>query len=82
MKQVGIAALKARLSGYLKSVRRGHALTVVDRGTPVAMLVPLETAEALRARHPTRRLHEVRLPAPARRPIDSLAALREERADR
>jgi len=82
MRQVGIAALKARLSGYLKSVRRGHALTVVDRGTPVAMLVPLEVAEALRARHPTRRLHEVPLPRPARRPVDSLAALREERADR
>ena len=82
MKRVGIAELKARLSAHLRSVRRGHALTVVDRGTPVARLLPMETAEALGARHPLRSLHAVRLPGPVRRPVDSLAALQEERADR
>lgn len=82
MKQVGIAELKARLSAHLKSVRRGHPITVVDRGTPVARLVPVEPIEQLQARHPVRRLHEVRLPAPLEQPAGSLAALLDERADR
>lgn len=82
MKQVGIAALKARLSAHLKAVRRGHPITVVDRGTPVARLLPVEPTEPLRARHPVRRLQEVRLPPPLGRPLDALEALLDERSDR
>jgi len=82
MKQVGIAQLKARLSAHLKSVRRGHPITVMDRGTPVARLVPVDPVEPLKARHPLRGLHDVRLPAPLERPIGSLEALLDERADR
>ena len=82
MKHVGIAELKARLSSHLRSVRRGHPITVVDRGTPVATITALEPLEPLRARHPIRRLQDIRLPRPVQRPADSLAALREERADR
>jgi prevent-host-death family protein len=41
MKSVRIAELKARLSAYLRDVRRGHVITVLDRDTPVARLVPL-----------------------------------------
>lgn len=36
----GIADLKARLSHYLRSVRRGEQVVVLDRDTPVAVIVP------------------------------------------
>ncbi|MEO6463387.1 MAG: type II toxin-antitoxin system prevent-host-death family antitoxin [Candidatus Eisenbacteria bacterium] len=43
MKQsVQIAQLKARLSAYLRSVRQGGELVVMDRKTPVARLLPYE----------------------------------------
>ena len=41
MKQVRIAELKARLSEYLRAVRRGEWITVIDRETPVAKIVPV-----------------------------------------
>jgi prevent-host-death family protein len=82
MKEVGIAELKARLSAHLRSVRRGHPITVVDRGTPVARLVPVDPVESLRARHPVRRLQEVRLPPPLGRSLGALEALLDERSDR
>jgi len=82
MKQVGIAELKARLSAHLKAVRRGHPITVVDHGTPVARLVPLEPTASLPSRHPVRELHAVRLPRPAHGTPDSLTALRDERSER
>jgi prevent-host-death family protein len=82
MKQVGIAELKARLSSHLRTVRRGHPITVLDRGIPVATITALDPTEPLRARHPIRRLQSVRLPAPLARPVDSLVALAAERSDR
>jgi prevent-host-death family protein len=45
MKEVGIAKLKARLSAYLRQVRRGETLVVLDRSTPVARIVPYDAAE-------------------------------------
>jgi prevent-host-death family protein len=79
-KTVKVAELKARLSAYLRAARRGHVVTVCDRDTPIARLVPYTAAgEALAVRQPTRALHDVPLPPPLRRPIDSLAALLEER---
>lgn len=77
---VGIAELKARLSAHLRAVRRGHPVTVCDRDTPVARLVPYATdGEQLSTRLPLRSLHDVSLPAPLGRRIDSLAALLEAR---
>ena len=40
MKAVSISDLKANLSRYLRDVRRGSEVQVLDRGTPVARLVP------------------------------------------
>ncbi|MEW6684203.1 MAG: type II toxin-antitoxin system prevent-host-death family antitoxin [Nitrospirota bacterium] len=40
MKTVRIAELKARLSGYLREVRSGRSVTVLDRDTPIARIVP------------------------------------------
>ncbi len=40
MKTASISELKANLSRYLREVRRGNEVEVLDRGTPVARLVP------------------------------------------
>ncbi len=39
MERVGVAALRARPSEYLRIARRGTAL-VLDRDTPIARIVP------------------------------------------
>lgn len=79
-KTVKVAELKARLSAYLREARRGHPVTVCDRDTPIARLVPyLPEGEPLTVRQPLRALHDVELPLPLDRPIDSLAVLLEER---
>ncbi len=78
--RAGVAELKARLSAYLRDVRRGHPVAVYDRDTPVARLVPYVEADAiLTVRRPRRELKEVVLPEPLGRPVDSLSALLEER---
>ena len=40
MATVSISELKANLSRYLREVRRGGEVQVLDRGRPVARLVP------------------------------------------
>lgn len=53
MSAIGIADLKARLSAHLRRVRGGDSLTVLDRKTPVARLVPYERpADPLAVRPP------------------------------
>lgn len=81
MKAVGIADLKARLSEHLKSVRKGRTITVLDRDTPVAQIVPFG-AEPLAVRRATRRLKDLRLPSPPSKQTDSLAALLDDRGRR
>jgi prevent-host-death family protein len=81
MKGIGIAELKARLSEHLRAVRKGRTLTVLDRDTPVARIVPY-TTEAIEVRRATRRLRDLALPpAPATR-TDSLAVLVDDRRRR
>ena len=41
MKKVRVAVLKARLSHYLRLVRKGETVTVYDRDKPVAEIVPI-----------------------------------------
>lgn len=41
MSSVSVSDLKARLSHYLREVQRGGEVQVLDRGKPVARLVPL-----------------------------------------
>ncbi len=65
MKSVGIAELKARLSEYLRGVRRGHPLTVVDRQTPIALIVPIRESDS----DLVVRLPEPGGPAPGRVPL-------------
>jgi prevent-host-death family protein len=81
MTTVRIAELKARLSEHLRSVRKGRTLTVLDRDTPIARIVPY-AAEPIEIRRATRRLRDLeRPPAPAS-PTDSLAVLLEDRRRR
>ena len=40
MTTASISELKANLSRYLREVRRGNEVEVLDRGAPVATLVP------------------------------------------
>jgi prevent-host-death family protein len=82
MRQVRIAELKAKLSEYLRAVRRGETIAVLDRDTPVAQIVPVRAESTLRIRTPapgTRPLNRIPLPKPARLPIDVVQLLLEER---
>ena len=81
MKTVGIADLKARLSEHLRAVRQGKTLTVMDRTTPVARIVPY-AAEPIAVRRATRRARDLRRPAPPVAPTDSLAVLLDDRRRR
>ena len=42
MTSIGVRELKAQLSRQLKRVQRGARLTITDRGTPIAVLLPVE----------------------------------------
>jgi prevent-host-death family protein len=83
MKTVGIAALKARLSEYLRGVRRGQEITVLDRDTPIARIVPYaDDGASLSVRRPaagTRSLQAIKLPPPLKVRTDVVALLLEER---
>ncbi len=82
MRTVKIAELKARLSEHLRYVRRGHVLTVLDRDTPIARLVPHEHSETISVRLPLRRhrtLRDVPLPPPLSISFDVVDLLMEER---
>ncbi len=69
MKTVRIAALKARLSEYLRAVRRGETIAVLDRETRVAEIVPVRLANTLRVRKPA-----AGAPPPNRVPLPKVSA--------
>ena len=82
MRRVRIAELKARLSEYLRAVRRGETIAVLDRDTPVAHLVPVPHAYRLQVRTPAEDsppLNRVPLPEPMNLTIDVVDLLLEER---
>jgi prevent-host-death family protein len=86
MDVVRIAELKGRLSQYLRRVQRGHPLTVMDRETPIARLIPYESGPGpLVVRKPAPgapKLQEVPLPPPLRVRLDIVELLLEERQTR
>ena len=82
MRHVRIAELKARLSEYLRAVRRGETIAVFDRDTPVAHIVPVRAPSTLRSRKPAPGappLNRVPLPRPAKTAVDVVTLLLEER---
>jgi prevent-host-death family protein len=82
MKRVRIAELKARLSEYLRAVRRGETIAVLDRDTPVAQIVPIRDRTTLQIRKPrpgTPAPNRVPLPKPLKVNIDVVRLLLDER---
>jgi prevent-host-death family protein len=82
MKQVHIAELKAHLSEYLRAVRGGQTIAILDRDTPVAHLVPIANRTKLKIRMPAPDappLNRVPLPKPLKVGIDIVDLLLEER---
>ena len=82
MKQVRIAQLKSHLSEYLRAVRGGQTIDVLDRETPVARIVPVRDRTKLKIRTPPRGTpspNRVPLPKPLKIRIDIVDLLREER---
>ena len=82
MKAVRIAELKSRLSEYLRAVRNGETISVLDRETPVAQIVPVREGVALRIRKPVPGApppNRVRLPKPLKLKVDIVDLLLEER---
>ncbi len=79
VRAVRVAELKAHLSAYLRKVRAGETITVLDRDTPIARLVPLATQTPLVVRPSRGRLHDVRLPRPLALEADVVDLLLEER---
>jgi prevent-host-death family protein len=82
MRKVGIADLKAHLSQHLRWVRAGRTITIVDRDTPVAQIVPYDLERPLEIRRATRKPSELHLPPPSARRTDSLTLLLRDRASR
>ena len=82
MKQAGVAELKAKLSEYLRSVRKGMEVTVYDRNEPIARLVPYSPVGPLVVReavHKYRTLREISLPRSVKLDIDPVELLLEDR---
>jgi prevent-host-death family protein len=81
MSNVRIADLKARLSEHLRSVRNGGTVTVLDRDTPVARIIPVAapSLEICRAR---RKLRDLKLPPKPSKRTDSTSLLVEDRRRR
>lgn len=82
MKQVRIAKLKSHLSEYLRAVRGGQTIAVLDRETPIAQIVPIRQRAALKIRKPppgTPPPNRVALPKPLKVRIDVVDLLLEER---
>ena len=74
MSNVRIADLKARLSQHLRSVRNGGTVTVLDRDTPVARIVPV-AAPSVEIRKANRPLRDLKLPPRPSKRTDSTALL-------
>jgi prevent-host-death family protein len=82
MKEVRIAELKSRLSEYLRAVRNGETISVLDRETPVAQIVPVRDRVALRVHKPAPgapRPNRVKLPKPLKLDVDIVDLLLAER---
>ncbi|MDP9190223.1 MAG: type II toxin-antitoxin system prevent-host-death family antitoxin [Acidobacteriota bacterium] len=65
MKNAGIREARQNLSALIEDVRKGHEITITDRGRPVARLVPPLPAAAMPFRGRSafrRRMPELKTP--------------------
>ncbi len=79
-KRVKISELKNHLSAYLRHVRRGNSVEVLDRDTVVARIVPAEeVAPGLVVRRARGKMRDFVPPPPLDPPVDVVELLREDR---
>ncbi len=77
---VRLADFKAHLSRYIRGVRQGRPLTLLDRQMPVAQVVPYsEKPGKLAVRPAIRKSGQVRFPAPPGKRLDVVRFAAEER---
>ncbi len=77
---VRMADFKAHLSRYIRDVRQGRPLTLMDRETPVAQVIPYPGKPGnLAVRPAVRRPGQVRFPAPHKKKLDVVQYAAEER---
>ncbi len=85
MKTAKVSELKAKLSAYLRSVRKGETVLVVDRTIPIAKLIPVEHPQddivILGPVGPTPALKKLK-PVPLRKRVDIVELLRQSRDQR
>jgi prevent-host-death family protein len=85
MKAVKIADLKSRLSHHLRRVRAGESVTVLDRQTPIARIVPVEEADDIVITKPASdapTFSSVKMPPPVKLDFDVIDLLLEDRLRR
>jgi antitoxin (DNA-binding transcriptional repressor) of toxin-antitoxin stability system len=85
MKAVRIAELKSRLSHHLKLVRAGETLTVLDRDTPIARIVPIDADDDIVITKPAPGapwLGSIKMPPPTKLDFDIVSVLLEDRRRR
>ena len=78
MRGITIARLKATLSAELRRVRAGEPVTVLDRTTPVALLVPVPDAVRVVRAAKTPYAYRKLPPLTARDPLPHLDAERDD----
>lgn len=82
MAKVGIRALKQNASAVVAQVQAGEAVTITDRGRPVAQMIPIPASrlagliQAGRARPPRRCLTDLTPPEPGPELTTVLTAMR------
>jgi len=85
MKAVRIADLKSHLSQHLRDVRAGNSVTILDRETPVARLLPIDSGDDVTITSPAKGaagLASVKLPRPVKIKVDAVRFLLEDRRKR
>lgn len=81
-KEVGVADLKAHLSEYLRLVREGSTIIVLDRRVPVARIEPCQSTRALSVTYARTRPCDVTPQPPLERDLNSTELLRQDRDSR
>jgi prevent-host-death family protein len=75
-----IAEFKAHLGQYLRQVKNGQAITLLDRNTPVACVLPhAQKPGKLSVQKASLKPEQFKLTAPFRKQVDVLHYLSEER---
>jgi prevent-host-death family protein len=80
--KTGVAELKARLSEYLRAVKRGGEVTIYDRDQPIARIVPYAEQHTLAVREPHSNygaLGAIPLPPPVTLSVDPVDLLLQDR---